>query len=146
MTNRELTKSEKEAAKRLKAIWDKQKKPLNLTQEKVAKLCEWQAQSSFSSYLIGRTPLNPEAIYRLAKVFHVHPFDIMPELAEMFPPRAGTSDGVQLRDEENQFLMLFRRLSSKQKTNLNHSLKEMTLENEQIFKEYIERGLGNTRV
>lgn len=146
MATRELRTFEKEAAKRLQAIWDRKKKSLALTQEKVAKLCEWQAQSSFNVYLTGRTPLHPEAIARLAKILQVHPFDIMPELAEMFPPRAGTADGVQLSDEENQFLMLFRQLSSKQKTNLNHSLKEMTLENELIFKEYIERGLGNTRV
>ncbi len=82
---RELTPSEVNAAERLQTIWNAKKKALGLTQEKVAQLCEWSNQSAFGAYLLARVPLNTDAVLRLAKVFKVHPTEIMPELAALLP-------------------------------------------------------------
>ena len=69
----------------LKLIWNSKKKTLRLTQEKVAQLCEWNTQSAFNAYLLGRIPLNTDAVLRLAKVLQVHPTEIMPELSDILP-------------------------------------------------------------
>ncbi|MEN9596967.1 MAG: hypothetical protein RL236_1401 [Pseudomonadota bacterium] len=69
----------------LKLIWHSKKKTLGLTQEKVAQLCDWNTQSAFNAYLLGRIPLNTDAVLRLAKVLQVHPTEIMPELSDILP-------------------------------------------------------------
>ena len=69
----------------LKLIWNSKKKTLGLTQEKVAELCDWNTQSAFNAYLLGRIPLNTDAVLRLAKVLQVHPTEIMPELSDILP-------------------------------------------------------------
>ena len=69
----------------LKLIWNSKKKILGLTQEKVAELCDWNTQSAFNAYLLGRIPLNTDAVLRLSKVLQVHPTEIMPELSDILP-------------------------------------------------------------
>lgn len=69
----------------LKLIWNSKKKILGLTQEKVADLCEWNTQSAFNAYLLGRIPLNTDAVLGLSKVLQVHPTEIMPELSDILP-------------------------------------------------------------
>ncbi|MCX7073333.1 MAG: hypothetical protein NTZ70_00740, partial [Methylococcales bacterium] len=72
-------------AEQLRLIWNTKKKELNLTQEKVAMLCQWNTQAAFNAYLLGRMPLNIDAVLRLAKVLQVHPAEIMPELSDILP-------------------------------------------------------------
>jgi transcriptional regulator with XRE-family HTH domain len=73
------------AAEQLQLIWNAKKKELDLTQEKVSKLCNWKTQAAFNAYLLGRVPLNIDAVLRLSKVLKVHPTEIMPALADLLP-------------------------------------------------------------
>ena len=123
---RELTPSEISAAERLQAIWNKKKKPLNLTQERVAQLCDWSNQSAFGAYLLARVPLNTDAVLRLAKVLRVHPTEIMPELADYLPsnnPEFETTQDVY-SDEEKGFIKLLRRVTPEQKNDAIETVKE----------------------
>ena len=123
---RELTPSEISAAELLQAIWNKKKKPLNLTQERVAQLCDWSNQSAFGAYLLARVPLNTDAVLRLAKVLRVHPTEIMPELADYLPsnnPEFETTQDVY-SDEEKGFIKLLRRVTPEQKNDAIETVKE----------------------
>ena len=83
--NKKLTMVQMVATKKLQLIWNAKRKELGLTQEKVAMLCQWNTQSAFSAYLLGRVPLNTEAVLRLSKILEVHPTEIMPELSRLLP-------------------------------------------------------------
>ena len=83
--NQKLTTVQIMATKKLQLIWNAKRKELGLTQEKVAMLCQWNTQSAFSAYLLGRVPLNTEAVLRLSKILEVHPTEIMPELSRLLP-------------------------------------------------------------
>lgn len=86
VTKRNLTPAEVEAAARLRRLWNQKKSELHLTQEKVAHLCGWGTQGTFSHYLQARIPLNTDAILKLAKVLQVRPEDIMPEITDLLAP------------------------------------------------------------
>ena len=86
MPNNNLTTDQIMAAEQLRFIWNAKKKVLQLTQEKLAQLCGWSAQSSFNDYLQARVPLNIEAILRISKVLQIHPTEIMPALVDLLPP------------------------------------------------------------
>jgi transcriptional regulator with XRE-family HTH domain len=85
MAKRELTDIEKNAHKKLRAIWNSKRKDLGLTQESVALACGWSGQTAFAQYINANTPLNIEAVLRISKVLNVHPTEIMPEIADILP-------------------------------------------------------------
>jgi transcriptional regulator with XRE-family HTH domain len=139
---RELTQSELDAAKRLQTIWNKKKKILNLTQERVAQLCDWSNQSAFGAYLLARVPLNTDAVLRLAKALHVHPTEIMPELADYLPsnnPEFKTEQDVY-SDEEKGFIKLLRRVTPEQKNDAIETVKEFHRKNQVVIEYYQNNG------
>ena len=97
-------------AEHLRLIWNAKKKELNLTQEKVAQLCEWNTQAAFNAYLLGRMPLNTDAVLRLAKVLQVHPTEIMPELSDILPHSTSENSDQQesLSKSEKMIVNLLR--------------------------------------
>lgn len=76
---RPLTAQEKIAQQNLRAIWQAKKKSLDLTQEKAAHLLGWSSQGTVGQYLLGRVPLNTDAIMKFAKLLEVKPTDIDPD-------------------------------------------------------------------
>jgi len=87
-TKRTITEDQKEAARRLKRIWEQKRESLGITQDRVAELFGWANASAVSQYLSGTVGLNVEAVLRFAKVLKVHPTEIMPELEELLPKDA----------------------------------------------------------
>lgn len=83
---RELSQEEQADARRLQAVWNRQKKAIGLTQEQVAADCGWSTQGAFSQYLLGRIPLNLRAVVKLARALHVEPHEISPRLAHDLAP------------------------------------------------------------
>jgi transcriptional regulator with XRE-family HTH domain len=106
---RELTPEEQRAAERLRKIWERKKRNLNLTQESAAIACGWESgQSAMSQYLGGFVPLNVEAVLKLAKVLQVHPTEIMPEVADLLPPlpESESATGPELNAETLEFAVM----------------------------------------
>ncbi|WP_162505578.1 helix-turn-helix domain-containing protein [Candidatus Arsenophonus triatominarum] len=82
--NRTITDEDLLAAKRLKQIWDKNKKELSLTQDKAAELLGFSTQATVSHYLTGKLALGVEAVLRFAVLLKVRPEEIRPDMAELF--------------------------------------------------------------
>lgn len=82
---RPLSHDEEADAKRLNALWLRQKRARRLTQEQVAADCGWNTQAAFSQYLLGRIPLNLEAALKIAAALQVAVSDISPRLAMLLP-------------------------------------------------------------
>ena len=61
MRKKTIDAVEREAAKRLRDIWNEKKVTLRLTQEKAAEVLGFSTQASVSHYLNGTTPLNTDA-------------------------------------------------------------------------------------
>lgn len=76
---RPITDADRNAAVRLKSLWDAKKKALGLTQEDFAEQHEW-TQANVSHYLLGRMALNRQAVLFFATALHEDPKDIYPEL------------------------------------------------------------------
>lgn len=85
---RPLSHDQVSDAKRLNALWLRQKRALGLTQEQVAADCGWNTQAAFSQYLLGRIPLNLEAALKIAAALQVEVFDISPRLAMLLPAKS----------------------------------------------------------
>lgn len=91
MSNRrELTPEEKLEAERLKAIYEDRKaaakaKGERLSQALVAEMCGWSNQSAFGHYVIGRIPLNLDALLLIAKHLQFDPADVSPRLMANMP-------------------------------------------------------------
>lgn len=103
VAKRELTTDERNCAARLQEIWERKRRMLGLTQEKVALACGWSTQSAFAHYLNGKNPLNIDAVFRLSRVLEVDPREIMPELHELlveFFPEIGVPGSAQPVNEE----------------------------------------------
>jgi transcriptional regulator with XRE-family HTH domain len=97
---RELTESEKLAVERLKKIWAVKKNELKLTQEAVGLACGWSGQVAFAQYINGNVPLNVEAVLRIAKVFKVHPAEIMPEIQDLLPEVRGEATAATAVEQD----------------------------------------------
>lgn len=87
---RSLTQEEKDAAKNLKAIYERKKKEWklqgrNLTQDLIAGEFEWSGQSAVAQYLNANIPLNYEAASKFANFFNVSLKDISEDLAADWP-------------------------------------------------------------
>lgn len=142
---RELTQQELDAATRLQKIWNVKKKELGLTQEKVAQLCEWSNQSAFGAYLLARVPLNTDAVLRLAKVFKIHPIEIMPELADLLPTTSNenaTEEPEAFTAEEKKFIEMLRRVTSEQKKDAIETVKEFIRNNQVVIEELTNRSMN----
>ncbi|MDD5215349.1 MAG: helix-turn-helix transcriptional regulator [Methylococcales bacterium] len=141
---RELTQQELDAATRLQQIWNAKKKELGLTQEKVAQLCEWSNQSAFGAYLLARVPLNTDAVLRLAKVFKIHPTEIMPELAVLLPTTTieNTTESDVFTAEEKTFIKMLRRVTSEQKKDTIETIKEFIRNNQVVIEELTQRNMN----
>lgn len=132
---RELTDAEKQTVERLKKIWAIKKAELKLTQEAVALECGWSGQTAFAQYINANVPLNIEAVLKIAKVFKIHPAEIMPEIQDMLPTCddsaknenkevAGTAQGSSdLSADALEFARLFDGLSSDQRVVLSGAAK-----------------------
>ncbi|WP_142794370.1 helix-turn-helix domain-containing protein, partial [Klebsiella pneumoniae] len=83
MRKKTIDAVEREAAKRLREIWNEKKVTLRLTQEKAAEVLGFSTQASVSHYLNGTTPLNTDATLKFASLLGVKPEEIRPDLAEM---------------------------------------------------------------
>ena len=79
MTQRIITDADKDAAKRLRAIWESKKQELKLTQVTVADEIG-TSQSAISQYLNGTIALNTDAVLVFAKLLQCRPEDIRPIL------------------------------------------------------------------
>lgn len=81
-TKRVITHHDRQTARRLQGIWTKKKDELNLTQDKIARLCGF-SQPTFNQYLHCTIPLNTDVIFKLATVLEVSPEEIDPELKKI---------------------------------------------------------------
>jgi len=92
---RPLRQDELADAQRLQAIWGLKKDDLELTQESIALKCGWKTQGAFSQYLLGKIPLNLEALIKISEALQVWPEEISPRLAEFLrrPVTANASTG-----------------------------------------------------
>jgi len=79
MTQRIITDADKDAATRLRAIWESKKQELKLTQVTVADEIG-TSQSAISQYLNGTIALNTDAVIVFAKLLQCEPKDIRPVL------------------------------------------------------------------
>ena len=79
MTQRIITDADRDAAKRLRAIWEAKKQELKLTQVTVADEIG-TSQSAISQYLNGTIALNTDAVLIFAKLLQCTPQDIRPLL------------------------------------------------------------------
>jgi len=79
MTQRIITDADKDAAKRLLAIWEAKKQELKLTQTAIADEIG-TSQSAISQYLNGTIALNTDAVLVFAKLLQCRPEDIRPIL------------------------------------------------------------------
>ena len=79
MTQRTITAADKDAARRLLAIWESKKQELKLTQVTVADEIG-TSQSAISQYLNGTIALNTDAVIVFAKLLQCEPKDIRPVL------------------------------------------------------------------
>lgn len=72
------------AAKRLKAIWERKKAELHLTQDKAADILGFGTQGAVSHYLNAKTPLNTDTVIKFASLLGVAPEEIRPDMADLF--------------------------------------------------------------
>ena len=79
MTQRIITDADKDAARRLRAIWEAKKQELKLTQVTVAEEIG-TSQSAISQYLNSTIALNTDAVIVFAKLLQCEPKDICPVL------------------------------------------------------------------
>lgn len=76
---RNITAEDRENARRLKNIWERKKRDLNLTQVKAAKQLG-MSQGSLAQYLNCHIALNYKAVIDFAKLLRVEPWEIDPSL------------------------------------------------------------------
>jgi len=79
MTQRIITDADKDAARRLLAIWEAKKQELKLTQTSIADEIG-TSQSAISQYLNGTIALNTDAVIVFAKLLQCRPEEIRPVL------------------------------------------------------------------
>ena len=91
IARRDLSSLEQEDSARLRAIWDRKKDSLSLSQQDVADAFGISNQTAISQYLNGKIPLNLEAAIKFAKVLEVNIREISPRHAQWV---FGASDKV----------------------------------------------------
>lgn len=101
---RELTSSEKAAAKRVKALYEEKKawarqRGVQFKHDDVAEALGWSGPGAVSHYLNARIPLNLEACAKFARYFGVGMSDISPELAALLPNDTVEHYGTEVAQE-----------------------------------------------
>lgn len=80
---RELTKEERDDARRLKQLWIAKKDALHLSQVKAAKELGYNSQGAISQYINGKVSLNFQAAAKFAKLLRVEIQEIAPRFAPL---------------------------------------------------------------
>lgn len=89
MPAKPLTTEQKADAERLyTAFRAAQVENPDTTQESLAHEAGWKTQGAVSQYLLGKIPLNIEALLKFAKALNVAPDTISPSLAQLLPAHA----------------------------------------------------------
>lgn len=78
--NRKITQADKEAARRLKALWKAKAAALGLTQALAAERLE-RSPGLISQYLNAHTALGPVATLKFARLLQCAPHDIRPDFS-----------------------------------------------------------------
>jgi transcriptional regulator with XRE-family HTH domain len=135
------------AAEQLQLIWNAKKKELGLTQEKVSKLCDWKTQAAFNAYLLGRVPLNIDAVLRLSKVLKVHPTEIMPALADLLPIGTDESKATLSKSKrsEDDIVSILRSVINDKNAHekLKQDIQKLSVENPEKEKQSLDLILTN---
>lgn len=80
---RNLSKEEREDARRLKNLWLSKQDALNLSQVKAAKELGYNSQGAISQYINGKVSLNFQAAAKFAKLLRVEIKEIAPRFAHL---------------------------------------------------------------
>ncbi|HGJ5857956.1 helix-turn-helix domain-containing protein [Arsenophonus nasoniae] len=139
---RRITPEDKQAAARLKKLWNEKKEALSLTQEKAAEELGFNTQGAVSQYLNGKVPLNTDTIIKFAKILHVSPEAIKPELSSLLKyVRETDSDTptqqpeISITNRELALLKLINQLPESEQTSLHESLQEKKRYYDRLFEE-----------
>lgn len=141
---RRITPEDKQAAARLKKLWNEKKEALSLTQEKAAEELGFNTQGAVSQYLNGKVPLNTDTIIKFAKILHVSPEAIKPELSSLLKyVRETNSDSntptqqpeISITNRELALLKLINQLPESEQTSLHESLQEKKRYYDRLFEE-----------
>lgn len=103
-TRRPLTSEEEVWRENLRAIYNRKKKDLGLTQEKLADLCGWNTQATVSSYMNGRIPLNTDAKLKFAEVLQVSVSEIDPEMGASFSEKPAPTSAAEFFEQYGDYL------------------------------------------
>ncbi|WP_435102305.1 LexA family transcriptional regulator [Arhodomonas sp. AD133] len=87
---RTLSPDQREAARRLRQLWDRKRHSLGLTQESAGERMG-MTQGAVGQYLNGRIPLNPKATLQFARLLGVHPTEIDPS-SDLWPEGSWQQD------------------------------------------------------
>ena len=90
MQKRELTPSEKDAARRLKSAWEDYKaraENKGVNQEWLGRESGVGNQSAVGQYLNAVIPLNHKALFAICKIINIDPASISPELTATLPKK-----------------------------------------------------------
>ncbi|HBS5246979.1 TPA: helix-turn-helix domain-containing protein, partial [Klebsiella pneumoniae] len=146
MRKKTIDAVEREAAKRLREIWNEKKVTLRLTQEKAAEVLGFSTQASVSHYLNGTTPLNTDATLKFASLLGVKPEEIRPDLAEMMNYVRKSGEYLEdrsvpgwklLSPELAELIDLYERLPQSEKERHLSDLKEKVEGFDRLFRELL---------
>lgn len=139
---RRITPEDKQAAVRLKKLWNEKKEALSLTQEKAAEELGFNTQGAVSQYLNGKVPLNTDTIIKFAKILHVSPEAIKPELSSLLKYVRETDTNtptqqpeISITNRELALLQLINQLPESEQTSLHESLQEKKRYYDRLFEE-----------
>ncbi|WP_063655203.1 helix-turn-helix domain-containing protein [Candidatus Arsenophonus triatominarum] len=139
---RRITPEDKQAAARLKKLWNEKKEALSLTQEKAAEELGFNTQGAVSQYLNGKVPLNTDTIIKFAKILHVSPEAIKPELSSLLSYVRETDSNtpiqqpeISITKKELALLKLINQLPESEQTSLHESLQEKKRYYDRLFEE-----------
>jgi transcriptional regulator with XRE-family HTH domain len=114
--NRELTKYDVEAAKKLKSAYNREKKIRGLSQERAAEELGW-SQSGLAHYLNARRKFNLSALAKICNFLGEDPEDIHPELVKKAKQEGilmNTNDSESKDIDTKELQQLFENLTEEQ--------------------------------
>jgi len=114
--NRELTKYDIEAAKKLKAAYNREKKIRGLSQERAAEELGW-SQSGLAHYLNARRKFNLSALAKICNFLGEAPEEIHPELVKKAKQEGilmNTNDSETNDIDTKELQQLFENLTEEQ--------------------------------
>ena len=84
---RNLTPRQQRVAQNLRIHWQRHKADTRMTQSEASKALGW-THSVLGQYLTGHVACGPNAIFKIAELIGVTPYDLDPELRGEFTPPA----------------------------------------------------------